>query len=98
MPVDVDRPAAEVGLQIGDELGEARHRHRPPPEVEQRGVAAPDAEHEAPAGGLLHGRRDRRERSGMTRVRIRDTGREAERVGRLRGERNRDERVAAEVL
>ena len=93
--VAVDGPAGEVGLQIGDELGEAGDRHRLPPEVEQRGVAAADAEHEAAARRLLHRRRDVGERGGMAGVRVGDAGREPQPLGRAGRERDRDERVAA---
>ena len=44
------------------ERDERVDRHRLPAEVEQRGVAPADAEHEAAARRLLHGRRDVGER------------------------------------
>ena len=51
--VDVDRAAGEVGLQSSRALEELGDRHRRQPEMEQGGVAAAGAEHEAPAGDLV---------------------------------------------
>ena len=73
-------------------------RHRLAAEVEQRGVAAPDAEHEAAARRLLHGRRDVGERGRMAGVRVGHAGREPQPLGRRGRERDGDERVADEVL
>ena len=96
--VAVDRVVGEVGLQVGDRRDEPRDRHRLLAEVEQRGVAATDAEHEAAARRLLHGRRDVGERRGMARVRVGDAGGEPQPLGRGRRQRDGDERIADEVL
>src|SRR5207249_11715133 len=97
-PVAIERLVREVCLQVSDRGRELVDRLGLAAEVEQRGVAASDAEYEPAARRLLQGGRDVGERGGMPRERVRHTGCEPETFGRVRRERDRDERVADEVL
>ena len=60
--VAVNGFVGEIRLKIGDRVDESRDRHRRLAEVEHRGVAPTDAEHEPPVRRLLHRRRDVGER------------------------------------
>src|SRR5207237_8525828 len=81
-PVAVERLVREVGLQVGNRGRELVDGLRLAAEVEERSVAASDAEHEAAARRLLHGYRDVGERGGMPRERVGHAGREPEALGR----------------
>ena len=96
--VTVDGAAGEVRLHLRGQLDEAVDRHRLAAEVEQRGVAAADAEHEPPTRRLLHRRRDVGQQRGMSREGVGHRRGEPQPVRRCRGHRDCDERITDEVL
>jgi hypothetical protein len=98
VPVAVDRALAEVGLHVGDQGREPSDRHGLAPQVEQGGVAPADAQHEPPAGGLLHRGGDVGERRGVTRVRVGHARGEPEPVGGRSRQGHRHEGIAHQVL
>ena len=96
--VEVDRAAAQVGRELGQESLEHRERRGLEADLEQRRVAAPDPEHGAPARERVDRGDRRRGRRRMAGDRVGDSGREPEPARRLRGERHPREHVARQVL
>ena len=97
--VAVDRPVGQVGLQVGDELGEVG----PPssacsPRWKSAVSPRPMPSTNRPPEASCTVAATLASAAGMAGVRVRHAGREPEPLGGRRGERDGDERVADEVL